>query len=164
MVQRVPKCIKLLKGNFSAINPYYSFLIPLRITYYLQMLLIMHIPAFYVNHKAMTKTLGQSHIFRNLYGTEQKLVCNQKGRICSPKKHIEVWLLPKRCKIYPEMQPPAIRTISVQRHEDCKFGWMGNVTSGIWYHIHPHKRLRQHPHRCYLPTMHNQHLWWSWRK
>ena len=34
--------------------------------YYIQMLLIMHTPVFYANHKVMTKILGQSHIFQVL--------------------------------------------------------------------------------------------------
>ena len=52
---------------------------------------------------------------KSYYATEKK-------SICCVKKCSKILLLSKRHKAYSKTQPQTPRVISVQRHEDCKFG------------------------------------------
>ena len=118
----------------------------------------MHTLVFFANLLIANNILGQLLTFQALSQCKTRTGVQQK------KKPMPCWRACNVLTIIFEVQNVLSNaTINClnhfhQRHEDSKTGQMGNVASGVWHLICPHKRKGQHPCRFYLQALHNKHL------
>ena len=87
-------------------------------------------------------------------------MCNRKRNLCHTEECatcLNYYLWGTKCTLWCDhklLEPFLTRGMKIANLDRWAM-----LLPGVWHHICPHKRKRQHPCRCYLQALHNKHLW-----